>query len=303
MSKRKKRKRMREKKRYEQKKKREEAEKQNLPPEFNEIADDIVAKLVNPADDLTEGFIVEYETDDLRPLARMLRQKLPFKPPTIKRIKDEPVSVKIPESNILIWHGTSLSRADAILELGFIAGRKKGGVYFSSNIMTSMRYAQNASAGHSTPAIFAAIYDLSKLKQDKEFGVQNHVVEAHYVFRPAVATRIVKYLLTCSGLYYIGKIALPLATRIDARFKDNLTEIAITQSSGNTGIAYWLNSFLCLDDSDCIPENHPNVAKIKAWVDEQYEKGRMAPITDEEILILAKEHLLEYFQEIFKPES
>jgi hypothetical protein len=135
----------------------------------------------------------------------------------------------------------------------------------------------------------------------KNFRPKEFQHQYHYIFRPGIANRIVKYLLTCHGLYSIGKIISETN-----RFKDDLTNIAITQSSGSTGIAYWLNSFLDLDDSECslrsptpsaygIPENHPAVGRIKAWVDEQYAGGRMIPITDEEILILAKEYLPEYF--------
>jgi len=119
----------------------------------------------------------------------------------------------------------------------------------------------------------------------------------------------VKYLLTCHGLYFIGEIVInesgsskdslaDIANIIvteSKKFRDDLTDIAITQSSGNTGIAYWINSFLDLDDSGCIAENHSAVGQIKAWVDEQYANGRMRPITDEELLILAKEYLPEYF--------
>jgi hypothetical protein len=73
-----------------------------------------------------------------------------------------------------------------------------------------------------------------------------------------------------------------------------MTDIAITQSSGSAGIAYWLNSFLDLDDSECIPEDHPVVSRIKTWVDEQYASDRMLPIKDEEILGLVRELLPEY---------
>jgi hypothetical protein len=214
----------------------------------------------------------------MKALAQMLYQKLPIR---LRNMESKP---RIPEGNILLWHGTSLSRADSILESGFKS--KKRGIFFSSNIMTSLGFAESrASDGRSEPAIFSAVYDLSTLKYGKEFQHQYH-----YIFKPGVATRIVKYLLTYHGLYSIGKI-----TTEANKFKDDLTDIAITQSSGNTGIAYWLNSFLDLDDSKCIPENHPAVGQIKVWVDEQYESGRMIPVTDEEILILAKEYLPEYF--------
>ncbi len=275
MSKRKKRKRERKKKRREQK----EKTRQTFPAEFNDTVDAIVDKLLTHMDDLPEGFIIEYEVNNMKALAQILSQKLPIR---LQRIEGKP---KIPEGNVLLWHGTSLIRANSILESGFRS--KKRGVFFSSNIMTSVGFSERrASAGRSEPVIFTAVYDFSTLKYGKEFQHQHH-----YIFRPGVATRIVKYLLTCHGLYSIDKIVTEAN-----RFKDDLTDIAITQSSGNTGIAYWFNSFLDLDDSECISENHPAVRNIKEWIDEQYADDRIVPITDEEILILAKEYLPEYFQ-------
>ena len=283
-------KRKKKKKRRKREKKERRERFQAFQAEFNDTVDAIVDKLLTYTDDfdtpsatqskdLPEGFIIEYEINNMKALAQMLRQKLPIR---LQKVEGKP---RIPEGNILIWHGTSLIRADSILESGFKS--KKRGVFFSSNIMTSLSFAERRGFdGRSEPAIFAAIYDLSTLRYGKEFQHQYH-----YIFRPGVATRIVKYLLTCRGLYSIGKI-----TTEANRYSDDLTDIAITQSSGNTGIAYWLNSFLDLDNSECISENHSVVGKIKAWVDEQYANDRMIPITDEEILILAKEYLPEYFQ-------
>jgi len=244
---------------------------------FNDIIDAIVDKLLNPTDDLPEGFIIEYEINDLKPLAQMLNRRLPIRLQIIER-----KSVKVPEGNVLLWHGTSLNRVNSILKSGF---KSKRGVFFSSNIITSLSYAEGrASDGRSEPVIFAAIYDLSTLRYGKEF---QH--KSHYIFRPGVANRIVKYLLTCHGLYSIGKIATEAS-----KFKDDMTDIAITQSSGNAGIAYCVNSFLDLDDSECISEDHLVIGKIKDWVDEQYANGRTQTITDEEIMNIVKELLPEY---------
>lgn len=54
--------------------------KHMLSIEFNEIFDAIVDKLENPVDDLPEGFVIEYEVDNLKLLAQTLRQKLPIRP-------------------------------------------------------------------------------------------------------------------------------------------------------------------------------------------------------------------------------
>lgn len=252
--------------------------------ELNDIVDAIAEKLLAPAD-LPEGFIIECEISDLKLLAQMLKQKLPVGP-FIKDARGMPISARrIPEGNSLVWHGTSLSRAESILGSGFRNNR--GGVYFSSDIMMPSNAAGvRASREGGESAIIAARYDFSEFEYGKEFWAENHVTETHYVFRAYIANKIVKYLLTCHGLYSIGK-----TVNKASMYRDNLTDIAITQSSGKIGIAYWLNGFLDLGDSERIAEDHPAIGQIEAWVDAQYANGRMQPITDEEILNLAKELL------------
>ncbi|MFC1715756.1 hypothetical protein ACFL6S_18960 [Candidatus Poribacteria bacterium] len=246
--------------------------------EFRDTASAIVDRLLNPRDDSPEGFVIEYEVINLRFLANALCQRLPIR---LQRVERKPV--KRYEGVVLLWHGTSLRRAESIMESGFRS--KKRGIFFSSNIFTSLSFAERrASDGHGEPAIFAAIHDLGRLRHGKEFRHQ-----FHYIFRPGTANQIVKYLLTCHGLYSIGKIATEASGP-----GNNLTDITVTQVSGSAGIAYWLNSFLGLDDSEHIPEDHPVVGQIKTWVDDQYASGRMEPITDEEMLNLTKELLPEY---------
>jgi len=293
-------KRKKNKRRLKKNKRRKREAMQEFLIEFNDIIDDIVDKLKNPKDDSPEGFIIKYEINNMRYLAQFLTRKLPLIPPTIE---DKDNRVQESEGDIfLLWHGTSLHRANSILKSGFKSGRFKRDIYFASNIMTSLSYAiARASTENSEPAIFAAICNPNKLWYGENFQPQTY-----YTFRDAIATQLVKYLLTCHGLYSIGEIATKvndfkneftefIVTEVK-RFKDDLTDIAITQNAGNTGIAYWLNSFLGLDDSECIAEHHPAVGQIKACIDKQYESGRIATIADEEILILAKKHLPEYFQ-------
>jgi len=254
-------------------------QKEKSQIEFDSITNIIAEKLLNSNADSSESIVVEYSIDDIRTLARVLRRKLPRVP----RIKLS--HIKIPKENILLWHGTSLTRAKSILESGF--STRKHGIFFSTNILTSCGAAEGRAPNeHSEPAIFVAYYDLSTLEFSKQFQLEDHFIETHYIFHSGTASQIVRYLLTCHGLYSTGKIVSETK-----RFKDDLTCMSITGSSGNAGIAYWLNSFLDLDDSECISENDPIVCHIKAWVDAQYDNGRTLPITDEEILDLVKDRL------------
>ena len=225
----KKRKRERRRRRHEQK----EREKHALPAEFDDVVNAIVDRLSNPADDAPETLSIEYEINDLGTLAHRLKQRLRVR----RSVQyDRGGKPRIPEGHVLLWHGTSLARANSILKSGFRSKRR--GVFFSSNITESFSYAERrARDGSSEPALFAAVYDLSTLKYGREFRR-----DIHYIFRPRVATRIVKVLLTCHGLHAVGEIV----TEAD-RFRDDLTDIAITQGSDTAGIAYWLTSFL-----DCL---------------------------------------------------
>lgn len=258
--------------------------------EFGDIVEAIAEKLQEPPDDVPRGIVVEYDIEHLEALVRLLKFRLPTVPRIVRR------RVRIPEGDLLLWHGTSENRAQSILKWGFQAGRRKGGIFFSTNIVTSCSYAEGKDArDRSGPAVFAARYDLSTLKHNKDFRLQDHMTETHCIFRATVATQIVRYLLTRRGLHSIGKLVMEAN-----RFRDDLTEITVTQSSGTAGIAYWLNTFLDLRDSERIPEDHPAVGRIKAWVDEQYANDRTIPIADEEILILAKAYLPEYFEQVLE---
>lgn len=60
--------------------------------------------------------------------------------------------------------------------------------------------------------------------------------------------------------------------------------VTVSKTSGLAGIAYWLNSYCGLLGTDGEISKHSGiVAKIKEWVDEQYENGRQTAISDGEL--------------------
>ena len=173
--------------------------KQEFPVEFNDTIDALIDKLKNPPDNLPEGFVIEYEINNLEALAQVLKQKLHYRMPKGKKV--------------VLWHGTSLSRANSILKSGFKSKRQKSLVFFSSNIMVSLDFGEERASAHSEPAIFAAICDSSKLTHSIAFGYE-------YYCRADVANQIVKYLLTCRGLYAIDtKRFIPQLTQSTDKLK------------------------------------------------------------------------------------
>ena len=69
--------------------------------------------------------------------------------------------------------------------------------------------------------------------------------------------------------------------------------VVVDAHSGLAGIAAWLNSYFFLKEERMIDKKDPRVAKIKEWIDKEYENGRVTAIGDVEMEWLAKQHFPE----------
>ncbi len=59
--------------------------------------------------------------------------------------------------------------------------------------------------------------------------------------------------------------------------------VSVTNTSGLAGIACWINNRYHLSFDRAISKKHPVCEKIKAWVDHEYEEGRITLISDAEM--------------------
>lgn len=59
--------------------------------------------------------------------------------------------------------------------------------------------------------------------------------------------------------------------------------VAISNTSGLAGIAYWINEYYELPDEHKVEKSHPIVAKIKELVDKEYQSGRCSVMGDDEL--------------------
>ncbi len=59
--------------------------------------------------------------------------------------------------------------------------------------------------------------------------------------------------------------------------------VAINKNSGLAGIAYWMNQNYRLKGDAQVDKKDPVVIKLKEWVDKEYEGGRTATLSNEEI--------------------
>lgn len=68
------------------------------------------------------------------------------------------------------------------------------------------------------------------------------------------------------------------------KFLNRPVRVAVSNTSGLAGIAHWINSYFGLKDEKQVDKNCELVVMVKAWVDQQYEDGRVTVLTDEELL-------------------
>lgn len=66
--------------------------------------------------------------------------------------------------------------------------------------------------------------------------------------------------------------------------------VAVSNTSGLAGIAHWINTYFHLKGENAVDKTHPIVEKVKQWVDEEYETGRVTMITDDEIVRVIDEY-------------
>ena len=60
-------------------------------------------------------------------------------------------------------------------------------------------------------------------------------------------------------------------------------KVMISNTSGVSGIAVWINQHLKLNGEEAVTKNDPIVLFLKQWVDQQYDEGRVTAITDGEL--------------------
>ncbi len=81
-----------------------------------------------------------------------------------------------------------------------------------------------------------------------------------------------------------------------AKFLNRPPISAVSNTSGLAGIALWINNYFRLPANKQVDKKSPLVEEIKAFVDSQYENGRVTVMTDAELLaeidaVCAREHI------------
>ncbi len=72
--------------------------------------------------------------------------------------------------------------------------------------------------------------------------------------------------------------------------------VSITPYSGNAGVAFWINYFFSLKNSQRVDKDHPGVMKIYGEVCKKFDKGEALTISDREMLALVKRNMPEFYE-------
>jgi len=67
------------------------------------------------------------------------------------------------------------------------------------------------------------------------------------------------------------------------KYLDRPVKVAISNTSGAAGLAYWINTHFNKKDNEKIEKNNPIIAKMKDWIENEYNNGRITTISDGEL--------------------
>lgn len=188
---------------------------------------------------------------------------------------------------IILWHGTSKSRADSIAKTGFYRDS-----FFTRLVGIAWGYASARRKQDDPGVLVLCAIDLN-LYTKRDYQIRKGRI---YHFVPSVPRDAV------AGAFRIDRFS-----RIELENKANLLktrikkyknvprepEIVITRNCGAEGIAYWINTYLSAQDDRRVDALHPGIKQIRKWVEKNYANGRISPISDREMLMQAKRYVPE----------
>ena len=76
------------------------------------------------------------------------------------------------------------------------------------------------------------------------------------------------------------------------KFLNRPCKVAVTNTSGLAGIAYWVQENI--PGAGSIRKDHPGIAAMRDWIEDEYSKGRTTSISDKEMHSLAEKWLPEF---------
>lgn len=140
----------------------------------------------------------------------------------------------------------------------------------------------------------AMVFEYAQLRGD--FGgmeprviteIADYIVkETNYDLPPMTPFVGRNFNLTRAGIHADGLLKDPEIYNIfdTDTILDRPPLVAVSNVSGLAGIALWINNYYRLPPEKAVSKKEPFIAKIKEWIDAQYDAGRITVISDEEMI-------------------
>lgn len=115
--------------------------------------------------------------------------------------------------------------------------------------------------------------------------------ELHYIIPPMTPFVGKNFNVTRAGIHADGLLKNEEIYNIfdTGKLLNRPVTIAISNTSGTSGIAHWMNTYYGLSGGNMVDKKAPVVEEVYHWVNEQYDEGRVTVITDEELAEAVKQ--------------
>lgn len=123
--------------------------------------------------------------------------------------------------------------------------------------------------------------------------IANYIVEETGYNLPSMTPFVGKsFNVTRAGIHADGLLKDEEIYNIfdTAAILNRPASVAVSNTSGLAGIAYWINEHFGFKGSNIVSKHDPAVSKIKEWIDREYADGRQTVISDDELMALLQVH-------------
>jgi isopropylmalate/homocitrate/citramalate synthase len=155
------------------------------------------------------------------------------------------------------------------------------------------------------PPIEGLMMEYINLKGEDESIDTRVITEIAHYFQDALGAHIpasypfvgLEFNATRAGIHADGMLKDEEIYNIfdTKKILNRVPNVVISDKTGIAGVAYWINARLGLEGERKVDKRHPGLAKMKKWIDEQYEAGRTTALSHEELEKQARKHLPGYF--------
>lgn len=180
------------------------------------------------------------------------------------------VDKRLNTDTLTLWHGTSENLHHSILKQGFKARTRKKQVWFTEKHARARKHALGrAESRGSRPVVLTC--EISLVRYPHFWNPSPDV----YVFAHPIDMDVIK------RVEFLETVVSAAGER--PKTHASVPDVLLTPTSGPSGSLYAVNEYMKLNHLQCVASDHPVVDAMTHWVEDQFSRGRLSPVTGAEI--------------------